>query len=159
MVIDEAFELADRGEIELKSGNDIQDVEFDTGKGYDGDVGLDGNSKYKPQDLMDELAASGVKYNLDKVVSVKKDANGKLLWLEIGNESSGLTHILEGHKNNFVSREVYDVVEFLDELLETEPYVTGSNRRGAFSEYSFDGNNYRVAYGTNGYIVSFYPID
>ena len=37
MVIDEAFELADKGEIELKSGNDIQDVENGKGKGYDGD--------------------------------------------------------------------------------------------------------------------------
>ena len=38
MVIDEAFELADKGEIELKSGNDIQSVENTGVKGYDEDV-------------------------------------------------------------------------------------------------------------------------
>jgi len=159
IAIDEAFELADRGEIELKSGNDLQNIEFDTGKGYDGGVVLSGNIKYKPQELMEELAESGVKYNLDEVVSIKKDTNGKLLWLENGNENSGLIHILEGHENNFASRGIYDVVEFLDEILETEPFMTGSNRKGPFSEYSLNGNNYRVVYGTNGYIVSFYPID
>ena len=44
MVIDGAFELADKGEIELKSGEDIQSVENGKGKGYDGDVGLDNNT-------------------------------------------------------------------------------------------------------------------
>jgi len=39
IAIDEAFELADKGEIELKSGKDLKSVEFDTGKGYDvGDI-------------------------------------------------------------------------------------------------------------------------
>ena len=36
MLIDGAFALADKGEIELKSGNDIRDVENGKGKGYDG---------------------------------------------------------------------------------------------------------------------------
>jgi len=30
--------------------------------------------------------------------------------------------------------------------------------KGPFADYLVDGNIYRVAYGTNGFIVSFYPI-
>ena len=33
------------------------------------------------------------------------------------------------------------------------------NAKGLFADYVFNGNSYRVAYGTNGFIVSFYPID
>ena len=156
LVIDEVFELADRGEIELKSGSDLENS---WEKGYDEGDTIDVNKKYKPETLMIELAESGVKYNKDEVVSVKKDTNGKLLWLEQGNDVSGLKHIIENHKYNFGSRGVYDVVEFMNDILETEPLKTNRTQRGLFSEYSMNGKNYRVVYGTNGYIVSFYPID
>ena len=57
----------------------------------------------KPQDLMDELARSGVKYNPDEVIAVIRALDGKLMWLEKGNSKSGLTHILEKHADDFAS--------------------------------------------------------
>ena len=52
-----------------------------------------------------------------------------------------------------------DIPQLLNDVLKTTPLKMGSNSKGLFADYVFNGNTYRVAYGTNGYIVSFYPID
>lgn len=121
--------------------------------------GTDALNNLKPQNLMDELASSGVKYNPDEVIAVTKTADGKLLWLEQGNTKSGLTHILERHADDFASQGIDDIPLLLNDVLKTAPIKAGSNSKGLFADYVFNGNTYRVAYGTNGYIVSFYPID
>ena len=121
--------------------------------------GADVLNNLKPQNLMDELASSGVKYNPDDVIAVTKTADGKLLWLEQGNTKSGLTHILERHADDFASQGIDDIPQLLKDVLKNTPIKTGSNSKGLFADYVLNGNTYRVAYGTNGYIVSFYPID
>ena len=60
---------------------------------------------------------------------------------------------------NFTSQGIYDIPSFLDDVLSTNPIMNGGNERGLFADYIFNGNSYRVAYGSNGYIVSFYPIN
>jgi len=35
---------------------------------------------------------------------------------------------------------------------------TGSKAGGNFADFRYNGNVFRVVYGTNGYIVSFFPI-
>lgn len=112
-----------------------------------------------PKNLMCELAISGVKYSPNDVIMVTKNADGKLLWLEKGNSASGLTHILERHKEDFASKGIVDIPQLLYDVLQTASIKTGGNSKGLFADYKFDRNTYRVAYGTNGYIVSFYPID
>ncbi|MDF2871221.1 MAG: hypothetical protein K0R05_2796 [Anaerocolumna sp.] len=119
----------------------------------------EGSGKLKPQGLIDELANSGVKYNPDDVVSIIKNSDGKLMWLENGNSKAGLQHILERHADDFASQGVNNIPSLLEDVLSTNPIKTGSNAKGLFADYSLNGNSYRVAYGTNGYIVSFYPID
>lgn len=113
----------------------------------------------KPQNLMDELASSGVKYNPDEVITVTKTADGNLFWLEQGNSKSGLTHILERHVVDFLSQVIDDIPQLINNVLNTTPIKTGSNSKGPFADYVFNGKTYRIAYGKNGYIVSFYPID
>ena len=53
------------------------------------------NANY--ENLLKELAESGVKYNSDDVVTVMRNSDGKLMWLEKGNGTAGLKHILERH--------------------------------------------------------------
>lgn len=122
-----------------------------------GGPGVAGN--LKPQGLLDELANSGVKYNPDDVVAVIKNSEDKLMWLENGNSKAGLQHILERHADDFASQGVNDIPSLLEDVLSTNPIKAGSNAKGLFADYSLNGNSYRVAYGTNGFIVSFYPID
>lgn len=105
------------------------------------------------------MASSGVKYNADDVVTVMKNSDGKLMWLENGNSKAGLTHILERHADNFASQGVNDIPNLLENVLSTSPVKTESNAKGLFADYILNGNSYRVAYETNGYVVSFYPID
>ena len=113
----------------------------------------------KPQDLMDELARSGVKYNPDEVIAVIRALDGKLMWLEKGNSKSGLTHILEKHADDFASLGTNDIPTLIKDVLKIKPINTGNNSKGLFADFVFKGQTYRMAYGTNGYIVSFYPID
>ncbi|MDD2959678.1 MAG: hypothetical protein PHR92_14375 [Lachnospiraceae bacterium] len=109
--------------------------------------------------LMNELAESGVKYNADDVVMITKNADGKLLWLEKGNGSAGLKHIVDGHAVDFTAKGVNDIPKYLNDVLKTDAVKIGVGAKGPFPEYMVNGTRYRVAYGTNGYIVSFYPID
>ena len=112
----------------------------------------------KPQNLMDELAQSGVKFNPDDVVTVVKTPDSKLLWLENGDSASGLQHIVDGHAADFANRGINDIPGFLSRTLQETPVKAGINKAGPYAEYLIDGRKYRVAYGTNGYIVSFYPL-
>lgn len=120
---------------------------------------ISGNRGGLNSNLLDELASSGVKYNADDVVTVMKNSDGKLMWLENGNSKAGLTHILERHADDFASQGVSDIPNLLENVLSTSPVKTGSNAKGLFADYMLNGNSYRVAYGTNGFVVSFYPID
>ncbi|MBR7163501.1 MAG: minor capsid protein [Clostridia bacterium] len=122
-------------------------------------VELNITKNLKPKDLMDELATSGVKYSPENVVTVTKNVDGKILWLEHGNKTSGLIHILERHANDFAQNNIQDIPSFLNKVLKTKPVKIGNNAKGMFADYVFEQNTYRVAYGTNGYIVSFYPVD
>ena len=110
---------------------------------------MDDVVKYKPKNLMDELANSGVKYNVDDVILVVKTPKDNLIWLEQGNIKSGLTHILEMYVDDFVARgiDVNDIPKLLKEFLESTPTNTGSNALGLFAEYTTsNGKKYRVAY-------------
>ncbi len=123
------------------------------------EAGTDIPNHLKPQNLMDELAGSGVKYNPDEVIVITKTSDGHLLWLEQGNAKSGLTHILERHAVDFESQGIDNIPQLLSSVIKNSPIKTGSNSKGLFADYVLNGNKYRVAFGTNGYIVSFYPID
>ena len=109
--------------------------------------------------LMRELAESGEKYTVDDVISILKTPDGKLMWLEKGNNSSGLEHIISRHSKEFAERGITDIPKFLDEVLSTKPIMTVKEPRGLHSDYLINGKGYRVAYGTNGYVVSFFPIN
>ena len=108
--------------------------------------------------LLDELAQSGVKYNPSDVSMISKTPEGKLLWLEKGNESSGLIHIVTRHGADFSAKGISDVPSFLYKVLQTDPVIQGAGAKGSFAEFQIGENRYRMAYGSNGYIVSIFPL-
>ena len=119
---------------------------------------VDDIARLKPQNLMDELAMSGVKYTPDDVLMVTKTPDGKLMWLEKGHAKSGLEHITQRHAKNFADRGVDNIPEFLNRTLKEKPINIGRTHDGPFADYLIDGKKYRLVHGDNGYIVSFYPI-
>ena len=62
------------------------------------------------------------------------------------------------HEAHFASRGVTDIKTFLYNVLEQTPVLKDVNEAGPYAEYIINGERYRVAYGTNGFIVSFFPI-
>ena len=62
------------------------------------------NGALKPEHLLSELIKSGVKFNEEDVLMITKTKNNKIVWLEKGNNLSGLQHIINKHGNQFVDK-------------------------------------------------------
>lgn len=56
------------------------------------------------QALVDELQSSGVKIDPNAVVDIQRLPDGRIVWLESGNQNAGLQHIVEGHGQDFVNK-------------------------------------------------------
>ena len=54
---------------------------------------------------------------------------------------------------------VIGIILTIHEVLQTQPVKRGVNPTGPYAIYEMDGRQYKLAHGTNGYIVSFYPDD
>ncbi len=53
---------------------------------------------------------------------------------------------------------VIGIILTIHEVLQTQPAERGIRPTGPYAIYMVDGKKYILAYGKNGYIVSFYPI-
>ncbi len=129
-------------------------------------------SKYPGVSVTNEdieyLNRCGVKYDKDSLVFVIRDNPNKPIWLEEGNECSGLMHILDygnksqGHADDFmkkfgVSRE--NVPWFImsvitkGELISSIPnHFSGVNNR-----YYYNNGIILITISGDGYIVTAYP--
>lgn len=52
---------------------------------------------------------------------------------------------------------VIGIIPTIHEVLQTQPAERGIRPTGPYAVYEIDGKEYTLAYGTNGYLVSFYP--
>lgn len=130
------------------------------GSGYSGYAHTEGaKNRFKPQELMEQLKHSGVKYTEKDVVLVTKNYDNKLLWLEKGNEQSGLKHIMDGHKNNFIGINVPALIKTLTKQKPISHYEKNEGKQlSDVYIYKKNGKTYLLAYGDNGYIVTFFRI-
>lgn len=113
------------------------------------------------------LEDANVKYDRENLVFAVKDSSGRLYWLEQGNESVGLQHIIARHKNDFIN--VYGVDEkniagFIKNLVLSGKKIAERTRikDGKITiqqNYLYHDKYYTLnAVGTNGFIVSCYPM-
>jgi len=107
-------------------------------------------------DLFGALARSGVSYHLDDVIMIVRSVDGKLMWLEKGDELSGFMHIRDRYNALLASKGVYDIPGFLQMILQTMPTSTGNESDEPFADYLVNGTCYRVVSRPDGYIASFY---
>ena len=49
------------------------------------------------------------KVQSDDIVTIGKTTDGKLVWLEEGNDNAGLKHILERHEKEFEAKGIEDI--------------------------------------------------
>lgn len=130
--------------------------------------------KLARDDLVRPLIDAGVKFNREDVIFLTWDKTGQLLWLENGNSNRGLQHILfgdkysKGHIEDFQKKfnvKKEDVAKFINDFVTNGKLMYSVlKKRGEKTGYERlykKGRNYflLVGLGTNGYIVSAYPID
>ena len=128
-----------------------------------GKGGTDVLNNLKPQNLMDELASSGVKYNPDEVIAVTKTADGKLVWLENGTDTAGLKHIITEHADDFLNKGITQeqIPDYVMNALENGKIV-GYQGRGIgrpIYEFIYNGEIQKIAItvGNNGFVVGANP--
>lgn len=68
-----------------------------------------------------------------------------------------LAHIMDTHGVDFINKEIYDVPQFIKELIEAKPAYIGRKPSGPYAVYSVNGSDFMLAHGDNGFVVSCYP--
>lgn len=66
-----------------------------------GDSHLFSGTSGEGRALIDEVIANGDKISPNKVVMITRDPSDKIVWLETGNDASGLQHIIKEHGSQF----------------------------------------------------------
>ena len=118
--------------------------------------------------LLKDLVNSGVKISPKDVVFATKDKSGQTVWLEKGNDSSGLQHI-QKHTDQFVAKhniQAKHLTSHLKNVIKKGKIVSNTQKRlsngriGLEKIYLYKGKYYTIGgVGTNGYIVSMYPVN
>lgn len=138
------------------------------GSGISGGYSNTKGASSSSEALVKQLEQGGVKFSKKDMVFVTKDKTGQVVWLEKGNASSGLQHIVSRHANDFqskhgvsksqISNHLNDV--FTSGKVEYSRITQKNGRPGYERLYSHNGKYYLLTgVGTNGYIVSAYPIN
>ena len=128
-----------------------------------GNVILKGaNSAVNPADL-ETLAANGVKFTPENVVATGQTPSGQVVFLESGNSSAGLQHIVEGHGDDFANIGVsQDQIPNVVMQAVTEGNVVGYQGAGVgrpIYGVTINGQTQGIAVttGSNGFIVGANP--
>lgn len=113
--------------------------------------------------LIDEVISNGDKISPENVVMITRDPNGRIVWLEEGNNSSGLQHIINEHGHEFNGKGISndDIPDYVLEAVYQGNIVGTQGKRNPRTVYEFvyNGITQRIAIqvGSNGYIVGANP--
>lgn len=113
--------------------------------------------------LINEVISNGEKISPDKVVMITRDPSGKVVWLEEGNDSSGLEHIITKHGHEFNGKGISndEIPDYVLEAVYQGNIVGTQGKRNPRTIYEFvyNGKKQRIAVqvGSNGYIVGANP--
>ena len=116
--------------------------------------------------LIEEVQANGDKINPSDVIGIMKKEDGKIVWLEkghLGNNPSGLAHILDAHETNFNDKGIKtsDIPDFVLTAVSKGKIVgyQGKGNGRPIYEVEYNGETHLVAVtvGSNGYIVGANP--
>ena len=121
-----------------------------------------------PKSLVDpahvaEMKANGVKFSESELVATGRDADGKVAFLERGNEKAGLEHIVKGHGADFEGRGIAeDQIPHAVMTSVTDGKQVGFQGKGTgrpIYETEIDGRTQHIAVtkGSNGFIVGANP--
>ncbi len=116
------------------------------------------------KDLLSNLIDNSYNFTEEDIIFIAKNANGRIMWLEKGNETAGLTHIISRHCDDFkrafglneeqIPKFLYDVVIKGSIVKE----IISKNGTGIDIIYDYQGKYFTfVGAGSNGFIVTAFP--
>ncbi|MFI6079465.1 hypothetical protein ACIBBB_00405 [Streptomyces sp. NPDC051217] len=109
-----------------------------------------------------ELEENGVRFSPEDLVRTARDRDGRVIFLEQGNERAGLTHVMQ-HAPEFEQQGIArdDIADFVVEAAAEGEIVgyQGSGTGRPIYELTYQGRTQRVAVtvGSNGFIVGANP--
>jgi hypothetical protein len=115
------------------------------------------------EELIDQLRASGVKHNPDDILGIARWSEGKIVFLEIGNDISGWQHIRKDHANDFANRGIPEdmIIDAIMSAVTSGIIIgtQGTKRKRDVYEFEFNGvvQYISISVGENGYIVGANP--
>ena len=115
------------------------------------------------QGLVDELVASDEKCTPENILGIVKDKDGKIVWLETGNDSAGFNHILKEHEQDFANQGVTkkELSTYIMEAVKQGNIVgkQGKKKPRKIFEFVYEGKTRRIAItiSDNGFIVGANP--
>ncbi|WP_206816603.1 hypothetical protein [Chroococcus sp. FPU101] len=111
--------------------------------------------------LKAELVVRQIKHNPAEIVAIVQLSDGQIIFLEKGNLTSGLKHILERHQEDFQNRGIAEdeIVSLIFQALQEDRLLgTQGKSRKIYEVYFKEQSQYlSIDIGTNGYIVSANP--
>lgn len=112
--------------------------------------------------LIAEVRRRGHKISPERVVKIARLPDDRIVWLEEGNEDSGLAHIESAHTLHFERYGIAksDIASVVFDALINGSYCGTSGADRAVYEISYKGEPKRIAVtvGNNGYIVGANPV-
>ena len=118
----------------------------------------------KPESLMEELRNSGEKYSEKDIIFIVRQQNGKIAWLEEGNESVGLKHIKIRHAKEFQKKGIKEglIPELIKEAI-VNGKIIGKQGNGPTPGdiYAVDFMEKKliimIVVSSNGFIITAHP--
>ncbi|HEX4472395.1 MAG TPA: hypothetical protein VH085_10525, partial [Nocardioides sp.] len=113
--------------------------------------------------LIAELGAAGVRHDPKGIVTIFRDADGRIVWLERGNSRAGLQHVLS-HAADFASKGVTEerIPSLLQRAIQDGRIIgyQGDGEGRPIYAVAFQGHELKVGItvSDNGFIVGANPV-
>lgn len=111
-------------------------------------------------ELIDQLSEQGIKHTPENIIAIEQVSDGRIVFLETGDNRRGFQHILNEHKQDFLNKGI-TATQIPSVLMAaiTQGKIIGIQRDREIYEYQFNGATQHVAIsiGSNGYIVGANP--
>jgi filamentous hemagglutinin len=112
-------------------------------------------------ELIGQLRARGVKHNPDDILGMARLSDGKIVFLEIGNDGAGWQHIRKQHAENFAARGIPEnqIIDAVMAAVINGRILGNQGRSRTVYEIEFNGaiQYISVEVASNGYIVGANP--
>lgn len=113
------------------------------------------------EELIAQLRASGVKHNPDDILGIARLSDGKIVFLEIGNDRSGWQHIRQKHANDFANRGLSEnqIIDAVIAAVTRGRFLGTQGTTRAIYEVQFNDETQYISVdiASNGYIVGANP--